>query len=200
MGPANSATRAVLMDAAEAVMREKGYAALSARSVAERAELKHQLVFYYFHSMDDLLLATYRRRTARVMQRLEQALDAPRPLHALWDASCEPSDASLSMEYMALANHNEIIREETIAFGERIRRVQADRLAERLRHAVPNSEIFTPVAVTMAITCIAHILGFETVLGISGGHQDTRALVEWCLRQLEPEAAPPKIIPELSRP
>ena len=40
MGPENSATRALLMDGAEAVMLEQGYAALTSRSVAERVGLK----------------------------------------------------------------------------------------------------------------------------------------------------------------
>src|SRR5579862_735329 len=70
-GPENSATRTALMDAVEAVMREDGYAALSARSVARRAGLKYQIVFYYFETMDALLLATYRRRTQTVLERTE---------------------------------------------------------------------------------------------------------------------------------
>ena len=57
LGQENSASRTALMDGVEAVLREDGYAALSARSVAERAGLKHQLVYYYFATMDDLLLS-----------------------------------------------------------------------------------------------------------------------------------------------
>jgi AcrR family transcriptional regulator len=188
MGPENSATRTALLDAAEAVMREDGYAALSARSVAERAGLKHQLVYYYFRTMDDLLLAAYRRRTERILVRLEEALNAERPLHAFWEVFCDPFDAALSFEYMAMSNHNATIKAETVMFGEQIRTIEAEKLAERLKLKSPD-KVVTPFAITVAITAIAHVLGFESALGISGGHKETRALVDWCLNQLEPESS-----------
>jgi AcrR family transcriptional regulator len=190
MGPETSATRAVLMDAVEAVMREDGYAALSARKVAARAGLKYQIVFYYFETMDELLLAAYRRRTQTVLARTQAALDSARPLHAFWQAASDPSDAALSLEYMAMSNHNPLIRAETIAFGEQIRRVVAERLSEGegLSQPTPDAAIFTPFAISMAISSIGGIFGFESALGISGGRQETRSLVEWCLNRLEPGA------------
>lgn len=189
MGPENAATRIMLMDAVEAVMREDGYAALSARKVAARAGLKYQIVFYYFSTMDDLLLATYRRRTERVLERIRTALQAEKPLHAFWEAWRDPADAALSMEYMALANHNEAIREETIAFGERIRRVKLGSLSDQLRRTTPDPHVFTSFAITMAIELMGGILGFEDALGISGGHREIERIVKWCLDRLEPDAA-----------
>jgi AcrR family transcriptional regulator len=176
----------MLMDAVEAVMQEKGYAAVSARNVAERAGLNYQLVFYYFPSMDELLLATYRRRTERVLEGVEAALSAERPLHAFWEAASEPSDAALTMEYMALSNHNEIIRAETIRFGEAIRRTVAERLAERFADKAPESAVLTPLAISLALNNIGAILGLESALGISGGHAALKDLVGWCLQHLEP--------------
>ena len=65
------------MDAVESVMREDGYGALTARSVAERAGLKHQLVYYYFQTLDDLLIATYERHIGRYLE------------HTSWDIAFE---------------------------------------------------------------------------------------------------------------
>jgi len=188
MGPENSAVRTTVMDAVETVMREQGYAALSARSIAACAGLKYQIVFYYFETMDDLLLATYRRRTQRVFEHTEQALQSEQPLHAFWKASYESFDAALSLEYMAMSNHNATIRAETIAFGERIRRIVAERLANQFGSELPDVAAFTPLAISMAISAIGAVLAFEDALGISGGHSDTKALVEWCLHRLEPDA------------
>ena len=167
-------------------MREEGYSAVTSRRVAERAGLNQQTVYYYFQTMDDLLLAAYRRRTQRVLERVERAMASERPLHALWQTFSDPSDAVLTMEYLALANHNELIRRETIEFGERLRRVGVDNLAEGIKQTVPDGEAVTAPGVIMAITYIAHLLGFEATLGIRGGHKETRVLMEWCLRQLEP--------------
>lgn len=189
MGPENSATSTALMDAVEAVMRENGYAALSARSIAARAGLKYQIVFYYFGTIEDLLLATYRRRTHTVLERTEQALRSDQPLHALWQASCDPSDAALSLEYMAMSNHNQVIRAETIAFGERLRGIVRDHV-ERLEWANGGNAAIQPFAVSMAISSLGGLLGFEAALGISGGHAETTALVEWCLSQFEPGREP----------
>lgn len=72
MGPENAEMRTRLMAAVESLLREKGYAALSARNVATYAGVKYPLVFYYFETMDDLLLTTYRRRTQSVLERAER--------------------------------------------------------------------------------------------------------------------------------
>lgn len=190
LGQESSASRTALMDGVEAVMREDGYAALSARSVSERAGLKHQLVYYYFPTMDDLLMATYRRHTDRVTAAIEEAFAAPRPLHAFWQVWSEPADARLNMEFLSMANHNEAIRVETVAFGEEIRRKGLDRAERQIRTAAAiDHGIFTPFAVTMAITAIGAIVGLESTIGITGGHAETRAMVEWLLEKLEPEGA-----------
>lgn len=177
------------MDAVEAVMLDKGYAGVTARNVADRAGLNYQLVFYYFQGMDDLLLATYRRRTERVRERLDEALASERPLHAFWDASSEPSDAALTMEFLGLSNHNEVIRTETIEFGESLRRMVAEKLTERFPQTTPHPSVFTPLAVSLVVSNVGAILGLEATLGISGGHDSIRELVAWCLEQLEPSPA-----------
>ncbi len=191
MGPESAATRTVLMDAVEAVMREDGYAALSARNVARRAGLKYQIIFYYFETINDLLLDTYKRRTGRVLERIENALQSDQPLHAFWAAWSDPDDAALTFEYLAMASHNSFIRAETIAFGERVRKVELGRLASRLRQTPLDQAAFTPFGITMALESIGAILGFEAALGIAGGHQETKTMVEWCLRYLEPNNAVP---------
>jgi AcrR family transcriptional regulator len=186
LGAESSATRSTLMDAVEAVMREDGYGALTARSVAARASLKHQLVYYYFQTLDDLLIAAYERHIARYLARIEKALQSERPLHAFWKVHADPVDATLNTEFLAMANHNEAIRTRTIEFGEQVRRLGPDRLGNALRVPDAGKGVVNPFAVTMAITSIGSILGLETAIGISGGHAETRALIEWCIDQLEP--------------
>jgi AcrR family transcriptional regulator len=175
------------MDAVEAIMRETGYAAVTARGVAARAGLKYQLVFYYFEGMDELLLAAFQRRTRRVMENIERALASPRPLHAFWEVSSEPSDAALTMEYLGLANHNEAIRAETVKFGEVMRQFVADRLAGQLQQQGLDPATYTSMAVSRILANIGAILGVEAAVGISGGHDEIRNLVSWCIQLIEPE-------------
>ena len=72
IGAPDSKTRAQLMDAAELVLREEGYAAVTSRRVAARAGLKPQLVHYYFRTMDDLFLEVFRRRAEENLARFER--------------------------------------------------------------------------------------------------------------------------------
>lgn len=189
IGAESSATRTVLMDAVEAVMREDGYAALTARRVAERANLKYQLVFYYFETMDELLLATYRRHIGRYRETIEQALRSDRPLHAYWTVNSNSHDAVLNMEFMAMSNHNEVVRAETIRFGEELRRFNIERIAPAIATATSAGDTITPAAVMMVLNYVGSLLGLETALGISGVHSEIRALVNWCVDRLEPENA-----------
>jgi AcrR family transcriptional regulator len=189
MGPENSAIRAQLMDGVEAVMREEGYGALTARSIAAKAGLKHQLVYYYFETMDDLLTAAYRRHTGRYWERIQRAFESDRPLHAFWRIHADPVDSALNMEYMALANHNEAIRAHTIEFGERVRRLGLEQVNAIVEAPPGGDDALSPFAVTMAISSIGSILGLEVALGLSGGHAETRRMIEWCLDQLEPATA-----------
>jgi AcrR family transcriptional regulator len=181
MGPENAATRLVLMDAAESVMREEGYAAVTSRRVAERAGVNQQTVYYYFETMDDLLLATYRRRIKALEERFEQAFSSDEPLRAFWEVSSDADGAALTIEYLALSNHNATIRAETVAFGERSRRAHVEQLASVIADSAATPSLVTPFGVVMAITYISHLLGFEKALGLKGGHSDAAMLAEWLI-------------------
>lgn len=187
IGTESSASRATLMNAVESVMREDGYAALTARRVAERAKLNYQLVFYYFGTMDELLLATYRRHIAKYRALMTQALASERPLRAYWDACSNTEDAVLNMEFMAMANHNDAVRAETILFGEEIRSFDLGRIAPAIDAAM-GGDSASPAAVVMLVNFAGSLLGTEAALGITGMHGEIRALVEWCIDRIDPPA------------
>ena len=186
IGLETSESRSALIESVEAVMREQGYGALSARRVADRAGLKHQLVYYYFQSMDELLLAAYRRYTGRIAERISEALRSPEPLHALWRVWSEPSHARLNLEFLALANHNAAVREHTVAFGEHIRRMTREHIAESSPawlQACPQD--LDPVALTLALGSIGTIIGLKSTIGHPGGYHEANAVIAWCLGKLE---------------
>ncbi len=61
-----------MLDAAEQLLYEVGYAGVTTRAVAEAAGLNHGLVHYYFGSMDELLSQTLQR----FVEQLAEALDS----------------------------------------------------------------------------------------------------------------------------
>ena len=127
IGTETSATRTALLDAAQQVLLEEGYAAATSRRVAARAGLKPQLVHYYFRTMDDLFLVLVRRGQQN-LERQAEVLASPFPLRALWELSNDPAAGALTIEFAALANHRKAIRAELAAYGEQFRRLQTNAL------------------------------------------------------------------------
>lgn len=188
MGPETSASRTALLDATERVLRRDGYAALSSPRVAEEAGLKQQLVYYYFRTMDDLVLATFRRRTERALERLKAILESDRPLHALWSMSNDPANARLSVEFMAIANRNEALREEIVRYLKEARTMQQTALSHILAKARIDPALCPPIVASMLIGCIAQYLNRETSIGMEVGHPEMHAVVEHFIGLLEPPA------------
>lgn len=67
-------TRQALVDAAVSVLREDGFAAATARTIAARAGCNQGLVFYHFGSVVGLLLAALDEVSARRRERYDEAL------------------------------------------------------------------------------------------------------------------------------
>jgi AcrR family transcriptional regulator len=61
-----------LLEAAERLLFESGYAAVTTRRVAEEAGVKHGLVHYYFGSMEELFTQTLERLANRLAEPLEE--------------------------------------------------------------------------------------------------------------------------------
>src|SRR3954452_21680260 len=89
-GSKDSATRAVLLDAAERLLLSEGYAAVTSRRVSAEAGVKPPLVHYYFRTMDDLFVALYRSRADAGLARARQGPPDPRPRRARWQGGGGP--------------------------------------------------------------------------------------------------------------
>jgi AcrR family transcriptional regulator len=186
IGTETSKTRSALLDAAEKLMLEEGYAAVTSRHVAAKAGLKPQLVHYYFRTMEDLFLALFRRRAEQGLERQAQALASAQPLWALWDLSRDPSGTSLTMEFIALANHRKAIRAEIAAAAERFRAQQLVGLETALVRYGIGADQCPPMVFTVLLSSISRFLVIERVsLGMSTGHEETVAFVEDYLSRIE---------------
>jgi AcrR family transcriptional regulator len=186
-GSETALSRGLLLDAAAVLMVKEGYPAVTSRRVATEAGLNPALVHYYFHTMDDLFLALYRRRAEQGRALQAQALASEQPLWALWDLSRNPEGTALTMEFVALANHRKAIRAEIGTTVEQFRSQELKVLSEVFkRYAVPPEEIPTIVP-TIVLASIARFLAAEASLGMLSGHAETIAFVERFIRQLEGE-------------
>jgi AcrR family transcriptional regulator len=185
IGTEASKTRAALLDAARRLMLEEGYAAVTSRRVAAKAGLKPQLVHYYFRTMDDLFLALFRLGAEQNLQRHAQVLASPRPLRALWEFSCDATGMALTFEFAALANHKKAIRTELVAYAETFRSLQLEVVSAALERAGVDPALYPPEAVLMVLAGVGQFVSMEVNLGITTGHDQTRAAVERLLGRLE---------------
>jgi AcrR family transcriptional regulator len=183
MGAETSKTRSMLLDAAEEMMSENGYAAVTSRKLAAKAGLKPQLVHYYFRTMDDLFVALFQRVAEYLLRRQEELLQSDNPLRGLWEISSSPKGVVLSYEFVALANHRKAIRSEIAEFGERYRKNQAKILRSALEKNGVDTKAWPPSAVAAIFELVARGLMLEEALGMSGGHRELRKLVTRLIKQ-----------------
>jgi AcrR family transcriptional regulator len=188
IGAKDSKTRARLVDAAEALLLEEGYAAVSSRRVAARAELKPQLVHYYFRTMDDLFIEVFRRRAERDLPRFEEAIAADGSLRNLWRLNADPRGARFTTEFMALANHRKAIRAEIARYAERFRAAQLDALTAAFAARGVTDDQMPPIAALLLMTGLSQVLALEGALGVTDGHDATLEFIEHAIDRLEGEA------------
>lgn len=178
-------SRSLILDTTERLMVEEGYAAVSTRRVAAEAGLKPPLVHYYYKTTDDLLLALYRRQSDRAMECLREGLASEGPLSAIWRFNMERSRTALALEFMALANHRKVIRDEIALRADAFRRLQAEAVARVLKGLDDGPDVNVPEAVAVCIAAIARALIMEEGVGISRGHADAAVLVGWLIGKVE---------------
>ena len=184
IGVDDSRTR--LIEAAEQLMREEGYAAVTSRRVASKAGLKPQLVHYHFRSMDDLFLAIVERGAVQLAESVERALSSSQPLHALWDLISDRDTAVLASEVLAMANHRHAIRAEAARYGKQFRAAQTELFSRILNERELSRTLYPPAAMALIMESIARTLAIEESLGMSAGHADTVRLVKRYLDSVEP--------------
>jgi AcrR family transcriptional regulator len=179
-------TRERLLDAAEQLMLEEGYAAVTSRRVGAKAGISPQLVHYHFGTMDDLFLEVFRRRAEEGLERLRAALVDP-TLRTVWEFRTDPPGAAFNIEFNALANHRKAIRAEIAHYAEQYRQLQLDALTTALAAAGIPAETCPPVVAFLAMTGLSQVMALEKVLDVTSGHEDAVSFMSRFLDQFDPE-------------
>ena len=188
VGAENSATRALILEATEQLIREEGYAAISTRRVATKAGLKPSLVHYYFTTTDDLLLAVSRRGAEESDRMMEAALRSEDPIRALWAYLTDTSRIAVALEFMALANHRKAVRVHMAEHCEAMRQREIDIFTRLLGERLAGPDGVPPAGLSLVLAGIGRALVMEGGLGVTSGHEEARAFVEQWLDRLAPPA------------
>ncbi|MFT4056247.1 MAG: TetR/AcrR family transcriptional regulator [Novosphingobium sp.] len=184
IGAETSATRAVIVEATNQLIRDEGYASVSTRRVAARARLKPSLVHYYFPTTDDLLVEVSRQGAAQSDRMIEEALASDDPLRALWGFFIDTSRVAMALEFMALANHRPAVRDYMAKHSEEMRARQVDILKHMLGDRLERLEGFDAAGLSVVLAGIGRAVVMEQGLGVKTGHAEAIRIVEGWLDKL----------------
>ena len=168
IGAPDAKNRGLLLDAAEQLMLEEGYAAVTSRRLANKAGLKPQLVHYYFRTMEELFLEVFRRRAEEGLRCRRKCCSRRSRCGRCGDSAPIPRFTRISMEFMALANHRKEMRAEIAYYAERFRDEQRQAVTAALQRYGVDSEDMPPVVWTVLMTSLSRFLVLEQAVGMSG--------------------------------
>lgn len=177
IGKEESGTRSLLLDAAEHIMREEGYPAVTSRRVGAKAQVSSKLVHYYFPTMDDLFLALYRRTSDRFLGETDLLLQSEDPIRVLWQTSVGAGDVGLFMELMAIGRHHDVLRVEMQRGLNKLRTIQI-RAIERHFTRLGVTPSIAPAALLILLVGSGLLISLEARGETSIGHAETIALFE----------------------
>ena len=177
--PGRASAETALLDAAERLLIEVGYAGITTRRVAEEAAVNHGLVHYYFGSIEQLLVRALERFTQRLVERQRALYAAEIPFIEKWRTAMrflmseDVAYEKIWLELQALAWNRPELRDHVAGVNAEWRSV----LLEAFEPAREEFEIEMPLEalVSLVITFNLGIM-LERLSGVDRGHRD---LLDW---------------------
>jgi AcrR family transcriptional regulator len=175
-------TRAALIAAAADALRQDGFAAASARRIAQRAGCNQALVFYHFGSVPDLLLAALEDVSAQRMAAYRGLLDRTGTLAELIDAAREVFEADLDAGHVRVLTEMISGAPSVPGLGERVAAVLApwrSFAAEAVRDVLATSPVAGVLPADQAAhAVVAGLLGLELLASVDGDKAAALALFD----------------------
>lgn len=180
------------LDAAERLLIREGAAGISTRKLAAEAGQNHGLVHYYFGSVDELLVQTLERFTARVLERQRAMYGSEEPFIAKWRKAMGFIDQDLASGYpkvwgelQALAWNRPELRERLRDVTEQWRALLGEAVAGAIEEYGLDESRFSVDAWTALVMQFNEGLLLERLLGIDRGHDALLAAIDGWLSSLE---------------
>jgi AcrR family transcriptional regulator len=165
-----------LLDAAERLLVEQGYGAITTRKLAEKAGVNPGLVHYYFGSMEELMVQVLERFTARLIERQRAMYSSNRPFLEKWREAWTFQEEDLSsgyskiwLELQALAWNRPELRSRVQRVNEEWRRVLTEAFAPAL-HELGFGALSLDAVVSLVMT-MAQGYALERLSDIGEGHK-----------------------------
>jgi len=184
--------RQALMDAAERLLVELGYAGITTRNLAREAGVNHGLVHYYFGSMENLFAETLERFTERLIERQRAMYQADLPFIEKWRTAMRYLDEDLAsgyqkvwLELQAMAWNRPDLRGRVARVDAEWRKVLTEAFSGAMReYGVDAGEFGVDAIVSLVATFNQGII-LERHCGIFDGHRELLDAIDAWLASLE---------------
>jgi AcrR family transcriptional regulator len=176
---ARAAAEEALLDAAERLLADAGYAGITTRRLATEAGVNHGLVHYYFGSNENLLVRALERFTGRLIARQRALYAADLPFADKWRTAMRylvSEDVSYQktwLELQALAWNNPDIKAQLARVNAEWRAVLTEAFEQPRRELGIGLPL--PALVSLVMTFNLGII-VERLGGIETGHSE---LLDW---------------------
>lgn len=174
------------LDAAERLLVEVGYAAITTRRLAREAGANQGLVHYYFGSMETLLVRVLERFTDRLIVRQRAMYAADLPFLEKWRQAMRYLDEDFASGYQKVWYELQAMAWNRPELRERIAHVTVEWrevLAEAFEQGRREHGIEMPIEpLVTLVAAFNQGLIFERLSGIDAGH---RELLDWIDAWLE---------------
>jgi AcrR family transcriptional regulator len=164
-----------LLDAAERLLVEQGYGAITTRRLAEQAGVNPGLVHYHFGSMEEVMVQVLERFTARLIARQRAMYSSDRPFLEKWRSAWAFQEEDLAngyskiwLELQAMAWNRPELRARVQHVNEEWRRVLTEAIAPALRDY--GFETLSLEATVGVVMTMAQGYALERLSGIDRGH------------------------------
>ena len=193
--PARTEATEALLQAAESLLVEVGYAGITVRRLAERAGVNHGLVHYYFGSMQDLLLRVVERFTEGLIERQRAMYAADIPFVDKWRQAMrfldEDSDSGyhkVFFELQAMAWNDERVRTRLQHVHQQWVEVVTSAFDAGLAELGVDPELYPTRAVVSLIVTFNEGIMVERLSGLDSGHRELLRMIDDLLERLGKEA------------
>jgi AcrR family transcriptional regulator len=189
--PARIEATDALLDAAEHLLLEIGYAQITTRRLAERAGVNHGLVHYYFGSMEDLLLRAVERFTDQLIVRQKAMYAAESPFIEKWrqamaflDEDSESGYSKVRLEMQAMGWNNDAVRARLQAVHQQWVDVVTPAFERGLAELGVDRRRYPAKAIVALVVTFNQGIMLERLSGVDSGHGDLLRMVDRMLERL----------------
>lgn len=183
-----------IMDAAERLLVEVGYAGITARKLADAAGVNLGLIHYYFGSMEEVFLRVLERFTARLTERQAAMYAGDAPFIEKWRAAMRylfedraSGYQKIVYELFAMSWNRPEIRARVAAINERWTETVAGAVADGMRELGVDARQFPAKALTCLIVSFNKGIMLDGLTGFDYGHAELLDMIDQFLVRLSRE-------------